>query len=59
TALIQGEGNLKPCLDIVKCYEKGDWINYLKIAQEIKIRDEKLPDYFLEALTWADAVTSL
>ena len=58
-ALISGEGNLKPYLDIVKCYERGDWESFLKIKEEIQIRDEKLPDCFLEALTWADAITSL
>ena len=59
TALINGDGNLKPYLDIVKCYERGDWEGYLEITNTIKVVDGKLPGCFLEALTWADAITSL
>ena len=57
-ALINGEGKLKPYLEMAKCYERGDWEGYTKITNDVRIVDEKLPDFFLEALTWADVITT-
>ena len=58
-ALIKGEGNLKSYLDMAKCYERGDWNAFLEFTKKVKIKDEKLPEHFLEAISWADAITSL
>jgi EAL and modified HD-GYP domain-containing signal transduction protein len=58
-ALINGEGNLKHYLDIVKCYERGDWEGFSQLTKKVQIKGEKFPEHFLEAISWADALTSL
>ncbi|MFC1866741.1 EAL and HDOD domain-containing protein [Thermodesulfobacteriota bacterium] len=58
-ALIYGEGELNDYLGLAKCYEKGDWEGVTKIRETIVIEEEELPVYFMEALSWAEAITSL
>lgn len=58
-ALMNGEGNLKSYLDMAKCYERGDWNRFMEFTGKVKIKDEKLPEHFLEAVSWADSITSL
>jgi EAL and modified HD-GYP domain-containing signal transduction protein len=58
-ALVHNEGELYPFLNIARCYERGDWEGFSKIKDEISLNDEKLPEYFLEAVTWADVITAI
>jgi len=58
-ALVHNEGKLNHFLNIAKCYERGDWEGFSKIKDEISLKDEKFPEYFIEAITWADAITAL
>lgn len=59
SALVGGENDLKKYLDLVKCYESGDWEGFSQLRKKIPMNDESLPEYYIEALSWADAITSL
>jgi EAL and modified HD-GYP domain-containing signal transduction protein len=58
-ALVKNTGDLAECLEMAKSYERGDWGRFNELAKGHKINQEKLPQSFLEAITWADAITSL
>ncbi|MDY7032284.1 MAG: HDOD domain-containing protein [Thermodesulfobacteriota bacterium] len=58
-ALVYDEGELKDYLRLAVCYEMGDWNGVSDMAKVLGFNEEKLPDHFMEALTWADAMTSL
>ncbi|MDB9822165.1 HDOD domain-containing protein [Deltaproteobacteria bacterium] len=58
-ALIHGEGELNDYLRLAICYEKGDWKGVSEFKTKIVKNEEDLPDYFMDALTWADALTSI
>ncbi|NLD38291.1 MAG: HDOD domain-containing protein [Desulfatiglans sp.] len=56
-ALIKNTGELSYCLEMAKSYERGDWEQLNELAKDHKVNQEKLPQSFLEAITWADAIT--
>lgn len=58
-ALVNNTGELSFCLDIAKSYERGDWSRFSELTKDHKINQEKLPQSFLEAITWADAITEV
>lgn len=58
-ALVKNEGELVHYLDIAKCYERGDWKGFSRIKDKISLNDQNLPEYFIEAITWADMITSI
>ncbi len=58
-ALIKGDGELINYLNLAKCYEKGDWAGFMESGKEFKIKEDKLPGCYLEAISWADAITSI
>lgn len=59
TALMGGEGELTDYLNMAKYYERGDWEGFTELKNEFKMNEDKLPDCYLEAISWADAITSL
>jgi c-di-GMP-related signal transduction protein len=59
TALVNGDGELINYLNLAKYYERGDWEGFVEFKKGFKIKDDKLPDCYLEAISWADAFTSL
>ncbi|MBN1906884.1 MAG: HDOD domain-containing protein [Deltaproteobacteria bacterium] len=58
-ALVTHTGELSYCLEMAKSYERGDWVRFNEIAKDHKVNQEKLPQSFLEAITWADAITEI
>ena len=58
-ALVKRSGELFNCLEMAKFYEKGDWERFSELTKDNNINQEKLPKCFLEAISWADAITSL
>jgi EAL and modified HD-GYP domain-containing signal transduction protein len=58
-ALLNNTGELSFCLEIAKSYERGDWGRFSELTKDHKINQEKLPQSFLEAITWADAITEV
>jgi EAL and modified HD-GYP domain-containing signal transduction protein len=59
TALVKRDGALKDYLELVVCYEKGQWEHVAEKSRLLGIEEKKLPEYYLSALDWADTVTSL
>ena len=57
-ALVHDEGELSDYLALAVCYEKGEWDNVSDLTRKISIDEERLPEHFIEALTWADALAS-
>ena len=58
-ALIHGKGDLNDYLKLAVCYEKGDWSEVSELKDTIGLDEEELPSYFMEALSWADTITTL
>ena len=54
TALIDRKGRLVGYLLLVETYEKGQWDQMVKVAQIMKIQEEKLPELYLEACKWSN-----
>lgn len=59
TALIKGEGDFKPILDMIISYEQADWYKVSMIAEEIEISEEDLSDGYLDAIKWANQILKL
>ncbi|MBN1626892.1 MAG: HDOD domain-containing protein, partial [Deltaproteobacteria bacterium] len=55
-ALTYGEGELNKYLGLTIAYEKGDWEGVSNFSDHIQIDDHVLPQCFVKAVTWADAV---
>lgn len=54
--LIYGEGKLNNYLGLTVSYEKADWEGVSKFSNSIMVNDQVLPQYFLKAINWADAI---
>lgn len=58
-ALINHDGHLTHFLDLVKSYETGDWKAFSEAVPKVGIEEEKVPEYYLDAIGWADSVAGL
>lgn len=58
-ALVNREGKMANYLSLAEAYEKGQWERTLEMAGMLGIDEGKLPQHYLEALNWADTLTSL
>lgn len=58
-ALVSGSGPLSDFLRLVKAYETGDWETFAVKVSRIGLVEEKIPDLYLDAVGWADSMTSL
>ena len=58
-ALALGKGKLKEYLQLAVTYERADWKRLSDTACLLGLKEEELPQYFLEALGWANAFSSL
>ena len=58
-ALIHGKGDLSDYLRLVISYEKGEWDAVSTLIEGIAVDEKNLPKFYLDALGWADAFTSL
>ncbi len=59
SALIKGEGRLAGYLKIARCYESGDWQGFQEAVAHTGVQDEKLPEFYIKAVSWAENFTSL
>jgi c-di-GMP-related signal transduction protein len=55
-ALIYREGKLNNYLGLAESYEKGDWEGVSRFLNFIPVEDLELPQYFIKAINWADAI---
>jgi len=58
-ALVNKEGLINSYLQLAIHYEKGDWEGVSRSLKEIGIDEHELPKIFMDAMSWADAITSL
>jgi len=55
-ALVRGEGELTPYLNLAQNYEKGDWQEVGAATSSLDIAEDKIPPIFLEACEWGTAL---
>ena len=58
-ALVQRKGLLAQFLELTKAYEAGQWERVVNLADGLGISEEKIPEYYLDAVTWADSYAML
>jgi len=56
SVLIKQEGPLKPILDLIICYEQGNWEAVGIMARELDISGDDLSGMYLEAIDWTKQV---
>lgn len=54
-ALLEEKGNLADYLKLVSCYESADWETLSSIISKINIDEKKIPEYYQDAVSWADS----
>jgi EAL and modified HD-GYP domain-containing signal transduction protein len=54
-ALIDKTGRLFPFFRLVETYEKGNWVGFRFAVKKTGIAEEKIADFYLEAVSWADS----
>ena len=55
TALSEKSGDLYPFLRLVEAYEQGNWVPFRFALKKIGLNEEKMTDFYLEAIAWADS----
>jgi c-di-GMP-related signal transduction protein len=58
-ALLEKEGKLYQYLELSIAYQMAEWEKVSNIANIIRMDESKLPEYFAEAVAWADGLTSI
>jgi c-di-GMP-related signal transduction protein len=58
-ALISGEGPLNNYIKLVVSYEKGDWEGVSRYLEAIRIDGSLLPQIYIDAVIWAEAIISV
>jgi c-di-GMP-related signal transduction protein len=57
--LVKGEGQLSVFLNLVKAYEAGDWESLADSVSKTGASEEKMPEYYLDAVGWADSMATI
>jgi EAL and modified HD-GYP domain-containing signal transduction protein len=55
SALIEGKGDLANYLNLVSYYEMADWKGVSDIVAKIGVSEEKIPEFYADAVGWADS----
>lgn len=55
-ALIYKRGDIRPILDLIEAYERGNWLEVQSKALEIEIEKNQLVKLYLEALSWSQSI---
>jgi c-di-GMP-related signal transduction protein len=53
-ALLGGANRYRELLDILFCYERGDWENVVTRSRASSVRPERVTEVYLESLQWAE-----
>ncbi len=59
SALVKGEGRLAGYLNIARCYESGDWEGFQQAAGETGIDVAHIPQSYMDAVAWAETLSSM
>ncbi len=54
-ALLEGKGTLADYLELILSYETAEWEKTMDIVARLKLDENSLQEYYLEAVSWADA----
>ena len=52
--LVEDRGELRGYLKLVSCFETGDWPGVSEVATALAVDEEKIPQFYMDALAWAD-----
>lgn len=52
--LVEDRGELTDYLKLVSCFEIGDWPGVSEAATALAVDEEKIPQFYMDALAWAD-----
>jgi EAL and modified HD-GYP domain-containing signal transduction protein len=55
SALVEGEGEMADYLNLISCYEMGDWGGVNEMVARVGVEEEKIPEFYMDALGWADS----
>lgn len=58
-ALISGEGELYPILQLIHCYEKGEWNKVKTLSEQLNISEEKISENYMSALEHSKKIMRL
>lgn len=58
-ALLEKKGKQYDYLQMAVAYQRGDWKHVSEMADDLQLNEEKLPQNFAEAVTWADSLTAI
>jgi len=59
SALTERKGALSDYLTLVSCYETGNWAEASELVAEMGVDDKKLPEYYMNAVGWADSYMTI
>lgn len=54
-ALLEEKGNLADYLKLVSSYESANWETFSSIISKINIHENKVPEFYQDAVSWADS----
>ena len=54
-ALLEEKGDLADYLKLVSSYESANWETFSSIISNINVDEKKLPEFYQEAVSWADS----
>jgi len=54
-ALMEQDSDLRDYLELVICYERGNWSDVIKSASSLNISPDKISKIYIDALHWADS----
>jgi len=57
-ALLGKENKLNDIYRLILSYEKGDWQNYLKYSNKLKLKEVEIPKHYIEVLEWVEEIFS-
>lgn len=52
TALLGKPNHFRDVLELVKDYERGNWVHLQQMAQQLKIKEKKIAGLYLDAVEW-------
>lgn len=58
-ALVEGEGELAGFVDLVSCYETGNWTGVSEMAAKIRVSEKKIPECYMDAVGWAESFSEV
>ena len=58
-ALVEGEGELAGFVNLVSCYETGNWTGVSEMAAKIRVSEKKIPKCYMDAVGWAESFSEV